>query len=87
LGAPRGLDRAGCAAYAGRMTIEDIISLSAAERLALIGRLWDSLTEDDVPLSAAQCAELEERVATFEQERPRGSTWDALKAELAARAP
>jgi len=69
------------------MTVEDITSLSAAERLALIERLWDSLADDDVSLSAAQRAELEERVATFEQERPRGTTWDALKAELAARAP
>jgi putative addiction module component (TIGR02574 family) len=81
------LDRASHAAYAGGMTIEDIISLSAEERLALIERLWDSLAEDDVPLSAAQRAELEDRVATFEQERPRGITWDALKAELAARTP
>lgn len=83
----RGLDRASYGAYARMMTIGDILSLSAAERLALVERLWDSLAEDDVPLSAAQRAELEDRVATFEQERPRGMTWDALKAELAARAP
>ena len=69
------------------MTIEDIISLTAAERLALMERLWDSLAESDVPLTAAQRAELEDRVAMFEQERPVGIAWDALKAELAARAP
>ena len=68
------------------MTIEDIIALSASERLALIERLWDSLAEGDVALTTAQRAELEDRIATFEQERPHGITWDALKAELAARA-
>jgi putative addiction module component (TIGR02574 family) len=68
------------------MTVEDIIALSASERLALIERLWDSLAEGDVPLATAQRAELEDRIATFDQERPRGITWDALKAELAARA-
>jgi putative addiction module component (TIGR02574 family) len=84
--AARGLNRASHAAYADVMTTEDIISLSAAERLALIERLWDSLAEGDVPLTIARRAELEDRIATFEQERLRGMTWDALKAELGARA-
>ncbi len=69
------------------MTIEDIIYLTAAERLVLMERLWDSLAENDVPFTATQLDDLEDRVATFEHERPSGITWDALKAELAARAP
>ena len=85
-GVARGLNRASYAAYAGRMTIEDIIALSVAERLALIERLWDSLADGDVPITATQRAELEDRIATFEQERSRGTTWDELKVELAARA-
>ena len=69
------------------LTVEDITSLGPPERLALIERLWDSMADTDVPLSAAQRTELEDRLATFDEERSRGVTWDELKAELAARAP
>ncbi len=69
------------------LTLDDIEHLSADERLTLIGRLWDSLADADVPLPAAQRAELENRIASFERERSQGVTWDELKAELARRAP
>ena len=69
------------------LTLDDINHLSAQERLSLIGRLWDSLVDADVTLPDAQRAELESRLASFEQERSRGVTWDDLKAELTARAP
>lgn len=58
---------------------------SASERLTLIGDLWDSL--DDSPLSAAQAAELAQRLAGFEEDAAEGATWDQLKDELADRAP
>jgi len=69
------------------LTVEDITSLSPPERLALIERLWDSMADTDIPLSAAQRAELEDRLVSFDEERSRGVTWDELKAELATRAP
>ena len=69
------------------LTVEDITSLSPPERLALIERLWNSMADTDIPLSAAQRAELEDRLVSFDEERSRGVTWDELKAELAARAP
>jgi putative addiction module component (TIGR02574 family) len=69
------------------LTLDDIDHLSADERLALIGRLWDSLTDTDLPLPDAQRVELENRLASFELERQRGVTWEDLKAELTARAP
>jgi putative addiction module component (TIGR02574 family) len=69
------------------MTQHDINDLNAKERLALIGRLWDSLIDVDLPLPETQRAELEERVASFEEDRFGGVTWDNLKSELAARAP
>jgi putative addiction module component (TIGR02574 family) len=40
----------------------DIERLSPAERLDLIERLWDSLSEDDVPVTDAQHRELERRL-------------------------
>ena len=69
------------------LSLDDIDQLSADERLALIGRLWDSLADADVPLADAQRAELEDRLASFERERSQVVTWADLKAELAARAP
>ena len=42
---------------------------------------------DQLPLTAAQSAELESRLASFAQDRQNGVTWTALKAELAQRCP
>lgn len=67
-------------------TLDDINGLSAQERLALIERLWDSLTDADLTLPEAQRAELEERLASFDEDRSGGVTWDDLKSELASRA-
>ena len=36
----------------------ELARLSPEERLALIGQLWDSLRDDDIPLPEAQQAEL-----------------------------
>ena len=69
------------------LTLDDINQLSPRERLALIGQLWDSLAEAEVPLSGAQRAELENRLTGFEEEQQQGVAWEDLKAELASRAP
>ncbi|MBU1377332.1 MAG: addiction module protein [Alphaproteobacteria bacterium] len=66
------------------LTRDEIASLSPSERLTMIGDLWDSL--DDAPLSPAQASELERRVASLDDDLAEAVTWDALKAELAARA-
>jgi putative addiction module component (TIGR02574 family) len=74
------------AGRAGRTSVEDISSLRSAERLVLIEPLLDSLAKGDVPLSTVQHAKLKDRITTVDEERPRGITWRALKAGLAARA-
>ncbi len=66
---------------------EEIARLSPGERLQLIGDLWNSLDDADVPLSAAQRAELERRLADFEHDRTQSLTWEQLKAELSRRCP
>ncbi len=60
----------------------DITRLTPQERLDLIGELWDSLTAEDVPLTPAQQAELDRRLATFEDDRRAGISWQDLDAEL-----
>ncbi len=69
------------------LTHDEITRLSAPERLALIGELWDSIADEDLPVTSAQSRELMRRMATFDQDRTQAISWDELKADLAARAP
>jgi putative addiction module component (TIGR02574 family) len=64
---------------------QEIEGLSPDERLALIEQLWDSLSDDNVPLPDAQRRELERRLQTFDQEKPKSVTWDEIKADLDTR--
>jgi putative addiction module component (TIGR02574 family) len=66
---------------------DELQRLTPPERLALISQLWDSLEDDHLPLTAAQRAELDHRLASLDQDRREGVTWAALKAELEQRCP
>ena len=61
--------------------------LSVPERLDLIEKIWQSLT--DVPaadlLSEAQKAEIERRLDRYADDPNAGSSWDDVKARLQAR--
>ena len=70
-----------------KLSPELVARLSPDDRLALIGQLWDSLDDADIPVTPAQEAELERRLATFDADRDAGVTWDELKAELSRRRP
>ena len=67
------------------LTRDEIARLSPQERLALIGQLWDSLEETEVPLPAPQRDELRRRLSSWSQDRPQAVTWEQLRAELARR--
>jgi putative addiction module component (TIGR02574 family) len=69
------------------MTHDDITRLTAPERLALIGDLWDSLSEEETPLPMPQFQELQRRMVSFESDRVHAVSWEHLKAELIERAP
>jgi len=69
------------------LTEDEIGRLSPAERLDLIGQLWDSLEEDQVPLTDAQRTQLNRRLASLDTDRSEGVTWAELKAELERRCP
>ena len=56
--------------------------LSPQERLALIADLWDSLGEEDGPLTPEQRAELDRRMAVPDDERSDTVDWSALRDEL-----
>jgi putative addiction module component (TIGR02574 family) len=63
----------------------DLARLSPQQRLELSARLWDSLEDKDVPVTGAQRAELERRIACFDQDRENGISWEELRSELRQR--
>ncbi len=61
--------------------------LSVEERLALVEELWDSIAESsaDLPLTEAQRAELERRLAEHEAHPDDVIPWEEIKASITAR--
>ena len=64
-----------------QLTHEEITRLSAPEHPALVTQPWDSLSDEQLPLMAAQRDELDRRLEAFEHDHAQGYTWDTLKAE------
>lgn len=67
------------------LTPDEVARLSPQDRLALIAQLWDSLDDADVPVSEAQQAELARRLASFEEDRAAGISWEELREHLRQR--
>lgn len=61
--------------------------LSVEERLALVEELWDSIAEDSatVPLTDAQRAELDRRLADHEAHPEDVVSWEEVKTSIAER--
>jgi len=60
----------------------NIQSLTAEERLALIGDIWDSLTLDDLPLSDAQRDELDRRLGESADDSAAGIPWEDVLQQI-----
>jgi putative addiction module component (TIGR02574 family) len=63
----------------------DIKNLTAEERLALLGDIWDSLEPEDVPVTDAQRAELDRRLDDLEGDRDLGIPWEEVFRKLRER--
>ena len=59
-----------------------VTSMSAAERLELIGAVWDTLSPDDLPVTDAERALLDARLADMEAHPGDQSPWPEVKARL-----
>lgn len=66
----------------GKFSTAEIAALSVEDRLELLEVVWDSLPKDDLPLHPEVCAELERRMATYEQDRLTARPWSEVKAQL-----
>jgi len=71
----------------GSLNSDELARFSSEERLALIGQLWDSLHDAEVPLPEAQQVELARRLSSLDQDRTQSVTWEQLRAELERRRP
>ena len=59
-----------------------VTSLSPADRLELIGAVWDTLSPDDLPVTDAERALLDVRLADMERNPDDQSSWPEAKARL-----
>jgi putative addiction module component (TIGR02574 family) len=62
---------------------EELLKLSIAERIQIVEDLWDSIAQapQEVPVTNAQTAELDRRLARFAQDSTR-HTWEEVKERL-----
>ncbi|HXV68150.1 MAG TPA: addiction module protein [Nitrospira sp.] len=63
----------------------NIDGMTPEERLRLLEQLWDSLSDHDVPLTAAQREELDRRLDDLERDGPRGIPWEEVLERLEAK--
>jgi putative addiction module component (TIGR02574 family) len=59
-----------------------VSSLSPADRLELIGAVWDTLSPDDLPVTDDERALLDARLADMERNPDDQSPWPEVKARL-----
>ena len=71
----------------GKVARKDILSLTVAERIELIGDLWDSIAEvpEDVVLTEAQKAELDKRLDAYRKDPTAGAPWPVVRDRIAKR--
>ena len=62
--------------------LSKVASLSPADRLELIGKVWDTLSADDVPVTDAERALLDARLADVKAHPDDQSPWSEVKARL-----
>ena len=67
------------------MATLDFSRMTSAEKLDLIGELWDSIEADNVPLTAEQAAELDRRYATLDTDIKQGRDAFTVYDELTTR--
>jgi putative addiction module component (TIGR02574 family) len=58
--------------------------LSVPERMHLLEEIWDSIAAypENVPVTDAQSAEFDRRLAAYEADPEAGSDWEEVKARL-----
>jgi putative addiction module component (TIGR02574 family) len=64
--------------------LEQAAKLSVNERIELVEAIWDTVHEsqNELPLTAAQIALLEQRLTAYRENPQAGSPWEEVRARL-----
>lgn len=65
--------------------LAEALKLSPSERLQLIEALWDTLSEEDIPVTSEERALVDARLADLEANPDDQSPWSEVKARLEQR--
>jgi putative addiction module component (TIGR02574 family) len=66
--------------------LKDALELTPAERVELVGEIWDSIAPQHMPpLTDEQKQEIERRYEAMVRDPSRGSKWDDVEARLRAK--
>jgi putative addiction module component (TIGR02574 family) len=65
--------------------LEEAIKLSPRDRLQLIGDIWDTLSEGEIPVTPEERDLLDSRLADLEANPDDQSPWPEVKARLEQR--
>jgi putative addiction module component (TIGR02574 family) len=65
--------------------LAEALKLSPGDRLRLIEALWDTLSEEDMPVAPEERALLDARLADLEANPQDQSSWSEVKARLEQR--
>ena len=66
---------------------DEIKKMSVADRMELMGEIWNSFSAAEVPLTAAQSEELDRRLDSFNTDIQRAIPIDQVFARLERRKP
>ncbi|MCF8460441.1 MAG: addiction module protein [Flavobacteriales bacterium] len=64
------------------MSIQEIQSLSNAEKILLVEQIWDSIDKNAINLSVAQKKELDKRLEQHAKGETKFRSWDEVKKRL-----
>jgi putative addiction module component (TIGR02574 family) len=62
--------------------LAQVASLSPADRIELIGAVWDTLSPDDLPVTDGERALLDARLSDMQDNPDDHSPWPEVKARL-----
>jgi putative addiction module component (TIGR02574 family) len=65
--------------------VNELKQLPADAKLEIIGELWDSMTEEEVPTPDDVLEELERRLDAYECNPERGTTWEEAERQIRAK--
>lgn len=62
--------------------MQEILELTVAERISMIGEIWDSIDPDTIEVPASHQQELDRRLNRYENGETIFFSWNEIKSEL-----